>query len=421
MSISLRKSFLCVLSFILLISILASVGFENNNIPLQIKMEYTAPAVYGQGGDDAEADTDEVVESGEEAPQQLQQDSTDNNNNNNEGNNGNGNADPSQSEQSNGCPNTDTNDFANVPTYAGQDGCVYPCPSSDTNYQINIPEGCPLASSSQPTAGFSINEERPIQPQQQQAEQSQQNVPTNTSQTIFASPRINSDTTITTTSNIPNTETTTTTTATQKSFNPAGQFKPGSGQTELKLPETSSDPVAGQYKPGSGQTELTVPEQSADPYTPGAGNDERKGSLLIPNSNLQTPIEPGNIPSEREGIRDAFVSVELILTGEFKQQFRVADYDICVETGIKDDYGDWYDTPADPPCSVAHSPITIFKVQAPGSIFITKNHKSPIVDSVSIANTCIGKSIEPKGIVMCEVQVKPLPVTEEEYYSKPVH
>lgn len=64
-------------------------------------------------------------------------------------------------DQNNYCPYT--SDLANVPTYFGQDRCVYPCPSyDDSNDQSNISQGCLLESPSQATSVFSIYEERPI-------------------------------------------------------------------------------------------------------------------------------------------------------------------------------------------------------------------------------------------------------------------
>ena len=71
---------------------------------------------------------------------------------NNEENNNVDSSDSSPSDQSNTCPDPDTNDFGNVPTYIGQDGCVYPCPSSED--QSSIPQGCPVESPSQAKSGF---------------------------------------------------------------------------------------------------------------------------------------------------------------------------------------------------------------------------------------------------------------------------
>lgn len=178
-------------------------------------------------------------------------------------------SDSASSDQSNACP--DTNDFANVPTYMGVDGCQYPCISPDNNGQGNNPQTCSVESpsQSQSSSGFSINEERPIQSQPQTTQEPQQNTQTNPSQNKFGSPKIGSDSI----SNIPTTEIPS---PTQKSFNPAGQFKPGSGQTESSIPLFSND--------------------FSKPFTSGAGNAQVKGIGLAyltvyPNFTYTGPVE----------------------------------------------------------------------------------------------------------------------------------
>ena len=329
MSISPRKSFLCVLSFILLISLFSSVGFEDNNDILPVRMEYPISAAYGQDGDNTA--TEDVVSS--EVPQQLQQDST---NNNNEGNNGNGNADPSQSDQSNGCPDIDSS--ADTPTYVDQDGCHYPCPSAHSNDQDITPAGCPLELSSQSSSGLSINEENPIQsrqPLQTTTNEPQQNVQTSPSQNTLVNPRINSDTA----SDIPNAEKTTT--APQKSFNPAGQFKPGSGQTESSVPGKS--------------------DSVARPLTPGGGNAEVEGIPAQPNTNPVTPLDPGNIPTNIPG-REAFLTVYSNFTNP--DPAIPIDAEICVYISSP------YEIKANPYCIEGSFDGTFHAVQAPGLIGI---------------------------------------------------
>jgi hypothetical protein len=262
-------------------------------------------------------------------------------------------SDSSPSDQSNTCPNTDTNDFANVPTYIGQDGCVYPCPSSED--QSSIPQGCPVESPQQATSGFSINEERPIQPQQQEQQQSkqppQQNTQTNPNQNTLTSPRINNDTTIITTSNIPTTETTITTT--QKSLNPADQFKSGSGLTGLNIPKSFYDPAV--------------------PFNPGAGNAGMKGSSIIPNTNTNTnpltPVEPGNV-SSKIGDRWAHLTV-------YSNSTTAKPVEICVFIS------DPYEVRANPYCIEASPHGTLHILQAPGLIGI---RASSNVDKVDTSN-----------------------------------
>jgi len=113
--------------------------------------------------------------------------------------------------------------------------------------------GCSAVATTDPNYEY-CNTQKLIPSQQQTAEPPlQQNTQPTPSQNTFVSPKIGSDTT----SNIPTTETPATT---QKSFNPAGQFKPGSGQTESNIPSLSND--------------------FSKPFTPGAGNVQGEGTGL---------------------------------------------------------------------------------------------------------------------------------------------
>jgi hypothetical protein len=244
-------------------------------------------------------------------PEQSEGSNGEQNSNDEDGN------DSSSSDQSNTCP--DTNDFADVPTYVGQDGCQYPCISPNNNGQGNIPQSCPVELPSQSSSGFSINEERPIQSQSQPqtTEEPQQNTQTNPSQNTFVSPKIGSDTT----SNIPTSETTSTT---QKSLNPAGQFKPGSGQTESNIPLLSND--------------------FSKPFTPGAGN------------------------AQVEGIGLAYLTVYPNFT-------YTGPVEICIFTSHP------YEVKANPYCIEPYSDGTFHALQAPGLIGIRVSGNADTVDT----------------------------------------
>jgi hypothetical protein len=387
--------------------------------------------------------------------------------------NSNRNDDLTSTNQNSNCPINPEN---SVSLYIGQGGCQYPCPSVDSsnNDQNTIPEGCPieplssqantgstLKKEGNPTtitssqeqqqpnsqdnlnqnafvspsinsdttpAGFSVKGEgnptqSPSQEQQQQVEQpqGQQNGQDSLNQNTFVSPSINSDTgTTVSNSEAPSTTSTISPPSPpQKSITSAGKLRSGTTQTESILPSLNLgyDPSKSQTPGGDLAKRGTSNGQNeaAKPYEPGSEKSQIGDSLL--GKNPQVPPNPGKIPSEREGIKDAFVSVEVILGGPFAQQYRVADYDVCVDTATEDIYGEFYYNSADPPCSVAHSPITIFKVQAPGSIFIHTEYKSPIVDSQGISDTCIGKEIQPGEIIMCKIQEDPFPMDQYEYYA----
>jgi hypothetical protein len=188
--------------------------------------------------------------------------------------------------------------------------------------------GCSAVATSDPNYVY-CNKQQPIHPQQHIPPQQppQQNTSFNA--------RINSDTT----SNIPTTETPTTNV--QKSFNPAGKFKPGSGQTELSIPPSSNDPAV--------------------PYTPGAGNAERKGSSVIPNNNTdpRTPIEPGNIPTNI-GDRWAHLTVYFTTTSTNTMEY-------CISTRVISS-----EFKANPHCIKTNEDTsTLHLLQAPGYLYVS--------------------------------------------------
>jgi hypothetical protein len=111
--------------------------------------------------------------------------------------------------------------------------------------------GCSAVATNDPNYVY-CNTQQPVQPRQQTSQQlPQQNTPSNPSQNTLPAPTIDSDSSLT--NNIPNSETTTTTT--QKSFNTAGQFKPGSGQTESNIPLLSND-FSKSFAPGAGNAQV---------------------------------------------------------------------------------------------------------------------------------------------------------------------
>jgi hypothetical protein len=259
-------------------------------------------------------------------------------------------------DQNNNCPYT--SDLSNVPTFIGKGGCQYPCQSPDNNGQGNIRQSCPVELPSQSSPGFSRNEERPIQSQQQQQTTEpplQLNTQTNPIQNTLTGPRIGIDTT--TTSNIPNTETIT---STKKSFDPAGQLRSGPGQTELNIP----------YDP-------------AVPYTPGAGNTELEGyPSPIPDTDPQNPIEPG----------PAFLTVYSNFTNP-KQGIPI-DVEVCVYISYPSEIQ------ANPYCIGGSFDGMFHTVQAPGLVGIRAS--GGYFETVDASNCEI--YIYPKESKSCQVE-----------------
>jgi hypothetical protein len=257
--------------------------------------------------------------------------------------NGNGN-DLSTSSQNNECP--DTIDLSDVPTFIGEDGCQYPCPTYDNSGQGNVPQGCPIEASPQTTPSLSINEERPIQPLQQQPQQ-QQNTPPNPNQNTLINPRINSDT-------AGDISTTKETMTTQKSFNPAGKYKPGSGQTELTIPGKL--------------------DGMARPYTPGGGNTQVEGIPVQPNTNPQTPFNPGDVPTNIPAKGYATVITKVL---GFFNGIQASNFEVCVDSTVITD-GKERNTDASPPCAYGSGLGAKYTVQAPGNIGISVKNLRPV-------------------------------------------
>ena len=217
--------------------------------------------------------------------------------------------------------------------------------------------GCSPVATEDPNYVY-CNTQQPIQPQQQTSQQPpQQNTPSNPSQNTLTGPTIDSDSSLT--NNIPNTKTTI---PTQKSFNPAGQYKPGSGQTELSVPGKSNG--------------------LARSLTPGAGNAQVEGIPAQPNTNPQTPIDPGNIPIS---IPDkAYLTVITKMIGFYTGYLKVSDFEICVKSTIQTD-GKSRDVDAIPGCANGSASGVQYTVQAPGLITIWVNNLDELgVQSVMI-------------------------------------
>ena len=314
------------------------------NSPLTIQTQSWVYATSAEQQDDNQEEAQSSSEN-EDSPDEANSESessqgttdSDQSDNNSRGNDD----DISSTNQNTACPNI--TELSNVPTFIAQDGCEYPCPLPDSVDQSNIPQGCPVESPSQTTTGFVINEEQPIQlqqPLQTSTNEPQENTQPNPNQNTFVNPRINSDTA----SDIStNGETITT----QKTFNPASQFKPGSGQTELTIPG-KSDGVA-------------------RPYTPGAASDRVVGIPTQPNINPQTPIDPGNIPTT---IPDrAYLTVITKMMNFYTGYLKVSDFEICVQTTVQTD-GKSRTVDAIPRCANGSASGVQYTVQAPGSITI---------------------------------------------------
>lgn len=242
--------------------------------------------------------------------------------------------------------------------------------------------GCSAVATNDPNYVY-CNTQQPIQPQQQTSQQPpQQNTPSNPSQNTLTGPTIDSDSSLT--NNIPNSETTTTT---QKSFNPAGQYKPGSGQTELTIPGKS--------------------DSLARPLTPGAGNAQVEGIPVQPNTNPQTPIDPGNIPTS---IPDkAYLTVITKMIGFYTGYLKVSDFEICVKSTIQTD-GKSRDVNAIPGCANGSASGVQYTVQAPGLITIWVNNLDELgVQSVMIETPNLNNYISAYESKTSTIYISPYP------------
>jgi hypothetical protein len=238
------------------------------------------------------------------------------------------------------------------------------------------------------------NEENPTQsPSQEQQEveqpQQQQNNQDSSNQNAFVSPSINSDTstaisnsegnklqspqnnkqpegapvvtgdntiigptmTSTGTSNpITNSEGTTSI----KSFDSASTLKPGSGQTEFRVPSILNDP--------------------SKPFTPGGGNPQLEGIPNQPNTNPQTPFNPGNVPTNIPA--KGYVTVITKVLG-FYNGVQASYFEVCVDSTVITD-GKEHKKDASPPCATGSGLGSKYTVQAPGNIGIGVKNLRPV-------------------------------------------
>jgi hypothetical protein len=143
------------------------------------------------------------------------------------------------------------------------------------------------------------------------------------------------------------------------------------------IPNQKSFNPSGQYKPGSGQTELTIPQKSdsfARPYTPGGGNSQIEGIPNQPNTNPQTPLNPGNIPTNIPA--KGYVTVITKVLG-FYNGIQASNFEVCVDSTVKVD-GKERNTDASPPCAYGSGLGTKYIVQAPGNLGIGVKNLRPV-------------------------------------------
>ena len=290
-----------------------------------------------QSSSENEDGPDQVNSESESSKGAADSDQSESNSNRNDDN------DLSSTNQNTSCPNI--TEISNLPLYIGQDGCQYPCPSLDSNDQDNVPDGCPVEPSSQTNTGFSVKEENPTQ---MPSQEEQPNSKDSSNQNAFVSPSINSDTSTA----VSNNEAPTTTT--QKSFTPLGKLRGGPTQTESSIPLLSND--------------------LSKPFTPGGDNPQVEGIPNQPNTNPQTPLNPGNVPTNIPA--KGYVTVITKVLG-FYNGVQASNFEVCVDSTVTID-GKEHNTGASPPCATGSGLGFKYTVQAPGNIGIAVNNLRPV-------------------------------------------
>lgn len=251
--------------------------------------------------------------------------------------------------QNNECP--EINSQSNVPTFVGQDGCQHACSDFDNKNQMNIPSACNV----EPTQSTSfVPSTSPSQSEdERQSEQQKQQLSQSTNATSTSPQKTVTDSTIG--SGIINSRLNTETgPASVESFNPAGPLKPGPGNTKIGDSIKSFDPTG--------------------PVSHNPADLQRKGSMITPNTNSQTPIQPENIPIK---IPDkGYVTVITKVLG-FYNGVQASDFQVCVDSESTTD-GKEQNIPASPPCSIGSGLGFKYIVQAPGIISIGVNNLRPV-------------------------------------------
>ena len=147
-------------------------------------------------------------------------------------------------------------------------------------------------------------------------------------------------------------------------------------QTELSISGKANDP-SGPLKPGSGQIQTKIPSLSNDPskpFTPGGGNPQVEGIPNQPNTNPQTPINPGNIPTNIPA--KGYITVITKVLG-FYNGLQAYDFEVCVDSTVTTD-GKEHNTDASPPCANGSGLGFRYTVQAPGNVGIAVKNLRPV-------------------------------------------
>ena len=139
-----------------------------------------------------------------------------------------------------------------------------------------------------------------------------------------------------------------------KSFDSADTLKPGSGQTKVSIPSIFND--------------------SSKPFTPGGGNPQVEGIPNQPNTNPQTPIKPGNIPTNIP--EKGYVTVITKVLGFFNG-VQAINFEVCVDLTVTTN-GIEHTIPATPPCANGSGLGFKYTVQALGNLGIAVKNLRPV-------------------------------------------
>ena len=143
--------------------------------------------------------------------------------------------------------------------------------------------------------------------------------------------------------------------------------------------------LSGPLKPGSGQIQTNIPSLSIDPSKPftSGGNPQVEGIPNQPNTNPQTPINPGNLQTEREAIQG---DASLVIYSKFTNPKGPIIAEYCVSTYFSPSKVKFIrnEAQANPYCIEVDSSGTLHNVQAPGLIGIKVVNSN--FDSVDTSN-----------------------------------
>ena len=127
-------------------------------------------------------------------------------------------------------------------------------------------------------------------------------------------------------------------------------------------------------KKGDWKAVPSILNDPSKPFTPAGGNPQVEGIPNQKNTNPQTPLNPGNVPTNIPA--KGYVTVITKVLG-FYNGVQASYFEVCVDSTVITD-GKEHKTDASPPCATGSGLGSKYTVQAPGNIGIGVKNLRPV-------------------------------------------